>query len=1830
MIRSSHSSLIKLAWVVALFLYPFRYASGQDGEPQLGTPGRPNYETFRMDKLTSQGDASYSGDLNLSIPLLVVPGRHGHDFAINISYNSHITQSQLASWVGLGWNLDIGAVERTIQGRADDQDPVYNQQHGYWLGPTPGAFCGPPYRATLYGKMNIRERTLAAADRDQADMYNVIIDGGNTEAHFIPDLITDTTNYNGPYKFLAPQYNKWDIQAAWTPSAGPITAFTVTKEDGSKYVFGQDLNNNGSIDNVELAGKTQDGLTTQQFSSPYRWSLEQITYPDGSGTRVTYKKHNQGTQNSVRRKYASIGIDRSYTWVDNVFSPGINVVPHSQDSVRYWYSSPESLYTDTHYLVFKSSTPSTIDMSDKNRRLDTLILYDRLSSRELKRVLFFYAANPNPNAINNDLNDWQHGTSLANDQLTLDSVSVRTSDDRYSDAIPPFVFTYGKNPRFDLNYNQNGSEGGNYAFPGFRADSVFSTAWRLRSIKYPTGGRTEYSYQRLSGSATDQFKVCYDPEGQYNATNPYSFNATPKCRLAQKRVVDTLGVNQLWTYTYGTAVYDAPNRPIVGTFQPNLYTTAKDPNYGSNFSYYMYYRGCPIGHRWVQVTYPNGSWKKTYFTSSYQAADKDPMESKPDTIVAAQPPPPNNATILFSNYGKRGMIWKEETNLSSTVYYYSYQIQWQYLDPYVYFALCDNNNYSYQIELRSIWPHLDSVRTTTDGITKQTNYTYNPTRISNYGVWNKTGSGSSPYYPGWQAGIAANGLISTKSEKWNALTISTGYQYACSRNSSIDAAFMLSQVYSTKVSDTVDESRDWTTYGQIGSLWLPISRWVWSDDQTAPVAPPDTSTGINVTLMRYTYDGSTCTDVIKTTDANGNVTNFYYSSDTTNPFVNNTSGLAMGRVTGLEKIRGGTMSPLRTSAIYDGYGNAIRLTSENGNVTRCIYDKLGRLTNIVGPNGQTISNYAYSYFASPLQPNEIAANGYRTPSDWTSTRTFYDGIGYEMQKQVSLGSLDIISRTAYDSMRHPAQQFLPFQCDLGGANEHNYDTSIFSRTMAYNPGSGVYPFDLTEYESDPNGRPVNQFYSDTIFSTSNRANNKYTRLSYGANGSGLPDFTSGTLHKTITLDENGNNHISYVDILGNTVISVADSGGRALTTEMEYDPKGRVVNVFTPNSYSPPMSRLSTGSISLDVPQHTGQIDLTGLRVGAKAINVSLFADTVAKAGPILPSQGIRPFLPAAGITVFFHINQYSKGILIAHQDSNSIWDYPDAYPDVSPMQALPSILPESDEVTMVIDTVYWIKPLDRNCSHGTLTLNCGLGGNFSYTYDRRGLNTLKVVPDLGAASLLYDKNGNLRLVKDAAHTSTVSNPNGPVENAIHYSGTISCPNSTSGQFTLTMPGPVTATTHVNDINNSEYVTIKVKANGVYVLSTSSSGFNGSTSTLPLPKGTYTYEVTTTTGSGAFAWDVSCQNGYEFVYYKYDALNRVTEEGEYLSTSAYADFAKGNAENSSFPTSGALTRTMLYDTASTDAIASGQRNLYGKLSQAIYYRLGTLALSTFYSYDDFGRIEWVAYRGFGSNGMKIAYTYDLQNNITKKTFTDYANATNNFMWWYEYDQAGRLARLYSGTDSLCRVKDAEYAYSASGKVTQLNLGVTPAQTMNYTYTDRNWLNTIASSQFWQYLGYNNLAEIGLTLNSPAQYNGNVSWMSYSERGNSFHWGPPHSTDTLGYTFKYDSTNRLTAANFGFKYNGWSAYNSYNMPKIDYDKNGNIDTLVRYGSNATLMDNLKYHYLGNTDRLDYITDWCLVIRSRLISTMNLPGITNMTLTEMFRLTAGAVWGSLSMT
>ena len=74
-----------------------------------------------------------TGDLAYNIPLLEVPGPSG-GFPMSLSYHAGIMPNEDASWVGLGFSLNPGAINRSVSGYADDHNNVMGASRDFWEG----------------------------------------------------------------------------------------------------------------------------------------------------------------------------------------------------------------------------------------------------------------------------------------------------------------------------------------------------------------------------------------------------------------------------------------------------------------------------------------------------------------------------------------------------------------------------------------------------------------------------------------------------------------------------------------------------------------------------------------------------------------------------------------------------------------------------------------------------------------------------------------------------------------------------------------------------------------------------------------------------------------------------------------------------------------------------------------------------------------------------------------------------------------------------------------------------------------------------------------------------------------------------------------------------------------------------------------------------------------------------------------------------------------------------------------------------------------------------------------------------------------------------------------------------------------------------------------------------------------------------------------------------------------------------------------------------------------------------------------------------------------
>lgn len=77
-------------------------------------PTQPEFNSFTPIGTSDMVNLS-SGDFNYNIPIMDVGG-----YPINLAYDSEVTMDQEASWVGLGWNLNVGQISRQVRGLPDD------------------------------------------------------------------------------------------------------------------------------------------------------------------------------------------------------------------------------------------------------------------------------------------------------------------------------------------------------------------------------------------------------------------------------------------------------------------------------------------------------------------------------------------------------------------------------------------------------------------------------------------------------------------------------------------------------------------------------------------------------------------------------------------------------------------------------------------------------------------------------------------------------------------------------------------------------------------------------------------------------------------------------------------------------------------------------------------------------------------------------------------------------------------------------------------------------------------------------------------------------------------------------------------------------------------------------------------------------------------------------------------------------------------------------------------------------------------------------------------------------------------------------------------------------------------------------------------------------------------------------------------------------------------------------------------------------------------------------------------------------------------------------
>ena len=302
-----------------------------------------------------------------------------------------------------------------------------------------------------------------------------------------------------------------------------------------------------------------------------------------------------------------------------------------------------------------------------------------------------------------------------------------------------------------------------------------------------------------------------------------------------------------------------------------------------------------------------------------------------------------------------------------------------------------------------------------------------------------------------------------------------------------------------------------------------------------------------------------------------------------------------------------------------------------------------------------------------------------------------------------------------------------------------------------------------------------------------------------------------------------------------------------------------------------------------------------------------------------------------------------------------------------------------------------------------------------------------------------------------------------------------------------------------------------------------------------------------------------------WTYYKYDGLNRLTEQGtctNKVTTSgtnvlvqhfydSYAFRSQAGFNNSNFP---------------DDASGNGK----GALTASVATVLGSSnKIYTAYYYDIKGRVvKTVQSNPLGGYDVAATvYTFTNKPATVTHTHTASGKTTRTEVYTYSYNHADRLLKV-EHTLGGTKITLADYAYDNLGRLQSKSLHGSATNKLTYAYNVRGWLTGISGSKFTQNLYYN-------TGTGTAKYNGSISSMT---------WKAGNESTIRGYKFTYDGLSRLMNATYGETAGINTNTNRFSENVTAYDKNGNIKTLQRYGQTAAssygLIDNLTFTLAGN--------------------------------------------------
>ena len=848
------------------------------------------------------------------------------------------------------------------------------------------------------------------------------------------------------------------------------------------------------------------------------------------------------------------------------------------------------------------------------------------------------------------------------------------------------------------------------------------------------------------------------------------------------------------------------------------------------------------------------------------------------------------------------------------------------------------------------------------------------------------------------------------------------------------------------------------------------------------------------------------------------------------------------------------------------------------------------------------SNQNYVLSRVYKTPTETS-NGSFEPSEVKVNVTYFDGLGRPIQKiankQANNGK-DISTHIEYDELGRQQKEFLPFVNDL---DDTSYIPDALDKTIGfYNTSSYEYttnPYSQKFFDNSPLNRVIKQAAPGLSWQGSQSSDDDHTiKFQYDVNQNNevkkfravtvwnsafgkynstlLSDgyYKSGSLYKTVTKDENwteGNKNTitEYKDNLGRVILKRTFLN-EPIDTYYVYDEIGNLSFVIPPLA-SDNITSIQTSSIPYVYSQSINILDLmldnigNPLTGGGGGISISIQNSSISVQFngawngnayiDTSKSYAINAVYPIPNMTIgnlWFYYNGNNK--YRVYIEDNKL-KFSSLAPNEPPFmfgrfdgQTLTQSLPSATFATQIVYNS---------------TINNSVISNLCYQYIYDGKNRLveKKLPGKQWEFIVYDKLD--RVVATGPAYSPFVDQQIPSPKVAPIGWLITkydCFNRTV----------YTGWTLASSINTTQRNSFQTTLNSRTTFS----------------------ETKTTSGT---------IDGIPAFYT--NVIPIVTGTFKLLTVSYYDDYTFPNPPV--IPTTVAGSQSVYYNnstrkpkgmpTGSWERVLQNQNNNNGLRSYTLYDNKSRPVKSSTANY----------LGGYTEVESKIDFSGKTLLTITrhKRIANDAEIRTDEV---FTYSAQDRLLththQINGGTVQLLTAN----TYNEMGQLRSKNVGGTTIngssglQKIDYTYNIRGWLTGIndtrdlldsgaaANDLFAFKINYNTLDNNQTDVIK--LYNGNIS---------ETRWRTNFDNLTRSYGYSYDALNRLTNAQYvrpsnPSNPNPADIVNTFNE-KLTYDKNGNIQTVVRNGgmesqTTVPIMDNLTYGYDSNTkNKLIKVTD-----------------------------------------